>query len=211
MTIKSFIFNPFRENTYLIYSETGNAIIIDAGCLFDSEKQELAQFIKANHLTISKVLNTHLHIDHQFGNKFLFQEFGTAPEAGKEDEFLLAGAKSQASIFGLPYTEEPQLLSHYIIDNEIIEVDDIQLIALHVPGHSPGSFAFYSPKDGIIFSGDVLFKGSIGRTDLQKGDYATLINSINKKLLPLPDPTIVYSGHGPTTTIGEEKINNPYL
>lgn len=211
MTIKTFTFNPFQENTYLVWDETNEAVLIDAGMLFDNEKVLLKKFIEENNLTLKRVLNTHLHLDHQFGNKFMFDAFGIAPEAGEEDEFLLATANSQAEMFGLPYTETPQGLNGYISDNQTIKFGNSEFTAFHTPGHSPGSYCLYSEKAGVVFVGDVLFSGSIGRTDLPKGDYATLIHSIQEKLLPLPDSTVVYSGHGPATTIGEEKQSNPFL
>jgi hydroxyacylglutathione hydrolase len=211
MTIKTFTFNPFQENTYLVYDEIGEAIIIDAGCLKTQEKAMLSDYISEKNLVLKRVINTHLHIDHQFGNKYLFETYGIKPEACKEDEFLLDNVVDQARAFGIPTDEEAQSLGGYIVENQIIQFGVSSLISIHVPGHAPGSMAFYSVQAGALFVGDVLFKGSIGRTDLPKGDYATLINSITKKLLPLPDSTIVYCGHGPTTTIGEEKRTNPYL
>jgi glyoxylase-like metal-dependent hydrolase (beta-lactamase superfamily II) len=211
MTVKTFVFSPFQENTYIVYSDSKDAIIIDAGCYNDVEKQNLKHFIESNDLNIKNLLNTHLHLDHQFGNKFVSNTFGLEPQAHIEDEFLLENVNAQARSFGMNINEDAHKLGKYIIDNEVIEFDNSQIRALHVPGHSPGSLAFYFEKEGMVFVGDVLFRGSIGRTDLPKGDYATLINSITKKLLPLPDSTVVYSGHGPTTTIGYEKINNPYL
>jgi glyoxylase-like metal-dependent hydrolase (beta-lactamase superfamily II) len=211
MTIKTFTFNPFQENSYLIYDETKEATYIDAGCLNNKEKEIVKGFIEDNNLILKRVINTHLHLDHQFGNKFLFDTYGIAPEACIEDEFLLDNIVSQAQSFGIPINEETQMLGAYITDNQTITFGHSSLQALHVPGHSPGSMAFYSEKNGILFAGDVLFQGSIGRTDLPKGDYATLITSITKKLLTLPDSTIVYCGHGPTTTIGNEKTNNPFL
>lgn len=211
MTIKTFTFNPFQENTYLIFDETNEAVLIDAGCIFDAEKHQLKKFIEQNNLTIKRLINTHLHLDHQFGNKFIFDTYGLSPEACVEDEYLLENVIAQALTFGLPIEEEAQALGEYIVEDQYIKFGNSSLKAIHVPGHSPGSLAFYSEKDGVIFAGDVLFQGSIGRTDLPKGDYATLILSITKKLLPLPDSTVVYCGHGPTTTIGNEKVNNPYL
>jgi len=211
MTVKTFVFSPFQENTYIVYSDSKDAIIIDAGCYNDVEKQNLKHFIESNDLNIKYLLNTHLHLDHQFGNKFVSNTFGLEPQAHIEDEFLLENVNAQARSFGMNINEDAQKLGKYIVDNEVIEFANSQILALHVPGHSPGSLAFYFEKEGMLFVGDVLFRGSIGRTDLPKGDYATLINSITKKLLPLPDSTVVYSGHGPTTTIGYEKINNPYL
>jgi glyoxylase-like metal-dependent hydrolase (beta-lactamase superfamily II) len=211
MTIKTFTFNPFQENTYLIYDETGEAAVIDAGCYNETEKQLIKNYLADNNLVLKKVLNTHLHIDHQFGNKFLFETYGLKPEASKEDEFLLENIVEQLRMFGLPAGEGVQNIGSYIEDNQVIKVGNITLKAIHVPGHSPGSMCLYAENDGVLFAGDVLFRGSIGRTDLPKGDYATLINAITERLLPLPNETVVYSGHGPTTTIGNEKQQNPYL
>lgn len=211
MTIKTFTFNPFQENTYLVFDETNEAVIIDAGCLQTAEKQALSRFIEDNKLTLKRVLNTHLHLDHQFGNKYLFDTYGIAPEACVEDEFLLENVVAQARSYGFPVTEEAQPLGAYITENQELTFGNSSLKAIHAPGHSPGSMVLYSEKDGVMFAGDVLFQGSIGRTDLPKGDYASLILAITKKLLVLPDSTVVYCGHGPSTTIGYEKKNNPYL
>lgn len=211
MTIKTFTFNPFQENTYLVFDETNEAVIIDAGCLQTAEKQALSRFIEDNKLTLKRVLNTHLHLDHQFGNKFLFDTYGIAPEACVEDEFLLENVVPQARSYGFPVTEEAQPLGAYITENQELTFGNSSLKAIHAPGHSPGSMVLYSEKDGVMFAGDVLFQGSIGRTDLPKGDYASLILAITKKLLVLPESTVVYCGHGPSTTIGYEKKNNPYL
>ena len=211
MTIKTFTFNPIQENTYLVYDETLEAVVIDAGCISKVEKRALKQYMEDNNLTLKRVLNTHLHFDHQFGNRFLFDTFGIKPEAGKEDEYLLENVIAQTRSFGMDVDEEAQPLGGYIIENQEIKFGNSAFTAFHVPGHSPGSMAYYAEKDGVLFAGDVLFRGSIGRTDLPGGDYATLIQSITQKLLPLPDSTVVYSGHGPQTTIGFEKKNNPFL
>ena len=211
MTVKTFTFNPFQENTYLVYDDNKQASVFDCGIILDSEKKAFDAYIKDNHINIVKVLNTHLHLDHQFGNRFLAETYQVKPEAHVEDEFLLDNVKAQGAMFGIPIKDEPQPIDAYIIDNQEFEVGSMRFKALHVPGHSPGSVAFYFEEEGCVFVGDVLFKGSIGRTDLPKGDYATLIRSIQNRLLPLPDSTVIYSGHGPATTITEEKANNPYL
>ena len=211
MKIKTFTFNPIQENTYLVYDESNEAVVIDAGCVSEIEKRALKNYIEDNELTLKRVLNTHLHFDHQFGNKFLYNTFGIKPEAGKEDEYLLENVIAQTRSFGMAVDEEAQPLGGYITDNQEIKFGNTTFKAFHVPGHSPGSMAFYDEKEGVLFAGDVLFRASIGRTDLPKGDYATLILSITNKLLPLPDSTVVYSGHGPATTIGFEKKNNPFL
>ncbi len=211
MYIKIFTFNPLQENTFLIWDDTKEAVVIDAGMFFEEEKQYFSQFIEINELKLVRVLNTHLHLDHQFGNKYLFNTYGIAPEAGKDDQFLLDTAHRSAANWGLPYFEPIQELKSYITDNQEIIFGNSTLVALHTPGHSPGSYSLYWKEKNVVFVGDVLFKGSIGRTDLEKGDYATLIHSIENRLLTLPEDTIVYSGHGPATTIAEEKQYNPFL
>ena len=211
MTIKTFVFSPFQENTYLLYDETGEAMMVDAGMFYDREKTQFTEFLKSNNLTLKRVINTHLHLDHQFGNKFLFDTYGLQPEACAEDEFLLENAHQSARMFGLPYTEAVQPIGKYLVEGDEIRFGNCSFSCLAVPGHSPGSMAFYNQQEGIVLTGDALFNGSIGRTDLARGDYATLIKSIQEKLLTLPDNTVVYSGHGPATTIGNEKENNPYL
>ncbi|MHB9141443.1 MAG: MBL fold metallo-hydrolase [Paludibacter sp.] len=211
MTIKTFTFNPFQENTYIVHDETNEAVIIDAGCLNKDEKSAIINYLEEKKLTLKRVINTHLHLDHQFGNKFIFDTFGIKPEANIEDEYLVESFVTQARSFGLSVSEEAQAIGNYIVENQEIKFGNTIMTTLLVPGHSPGSVAFYSEKEGVVFVGDVLFRGSIGRTDLPRGDFATLILSITKKLFLLPDSTVVYSGHGPTTTIGYEKKNNPYL
>ena len=211
MKIKTFTFNPIQENTYLVYDETNEAVVIDAGCLSEIEKRALKNYIEENDLTLKRVLNTHLHFDHQFGNKFLYTTYGIKPEACKADEYLLENVIAQTRSFGVEINEEAQTIGDYITDGQDLKFGNTTLKALHVPGHSPGSMAFYAEKEGILFAGDVLFRGSIGRTDLPKGDYATLIGSITGQLLTLPDSTVVYCGHGPSTTIGFERKNNPFL
>lgn len=211
MQIKTFTCNPVQENSYILFDETREAIIVDAGFFYDTEKQKIKDFISDNQLNLVRVINTHLHFDHQFGNKFLYETYGLKPEAHPDDEFLLAGIKSKALIFGFAMQEDAQELGAYIYENQEIKFGNTTLKTLFVPGHTPGHLAFYAENDKVVLVGDVLFRGSIGRTDLERGDYATLIQSITEKLLVLPDDTVVYSGHGPSTTIGEEKLYNPYL
>jgi hydroxyacylglutathione hydrolase len=211
MTIKIFTFNPIQENTYVVHDETGEAIVIDAGCYFENEKKALRAYIDDNKLKLVKVLNTHLHFDHQFGNKYLFDTYGIEPEAHGGDEFLLKRVVAGAVIYGFPVQEDAQPIGTYLVENQEINFGDTTLKTIHVPGHSPGHLVFHNEKEKVLFAGDVLFKGSIGRTDLEQGDYGTLIRNITEKLLILPDETMVYPGHGPTTTIGDERVSNPYL
>ncbi|MDR1544067.1 MAG: MBL fold metallo-hydrolase [Prevotellaceae bacterium] len=211
MQIKSFIFNPFMENTYVVFDETRQAAIIDCGCLYKAEEKKLQQFIDDNKLTVKYLLNTHLHLDHQFGNYFATQTFGVLPLAHKDDESGIAQLQMQAMMFGVGDKVKGQKLGSYLTDNEEIKVGNFTLKALHVPGHSQGHLCFYCEKEKVLFAGDVLFEGSIGRTDLPGGNFEQLIDGINKKLLVLPDDTVVYSGHGGKTTIGKEKLHNPFL
>lgn len=211
MKVRLFVFNPFQENTYLLINENNECILIDAGCLSPKEKEQLTSYLEENNLTLKRVLNTHLHLDHAFGNSFLYSQYGIGAEANQADEFILNEMARQAELFGIGQVDPVVPISNYLNEGDKIVLGDIELDVLHVPGHSPGSLVFYAPKDNCAFVGDVLFQGSIGRTDLAKGNYDELISHIRSKLLTLPDNTIVFSGHGPKTTIGYEKENNPFL
>ncbi|MDD2437742.1 MAG: MBL fold metallo-hydrolase [Massilibacteroides sp.] len=211
ITIKPFEFNYFSENCYLLHDETKEAVLIDCGACRKEEEDELIRYIEENDLTLKRLLCTHLHLDHIFGNDFIYKKYGLKPEAHRTDVEKLPSPAEQARLFGLKTAMQPIKVAHYIVGNEIITFGDSELIALLVPGHSPGSLAFYNKKERFVISGDALFCGSIGRTDLWGGDQDVLIAAINDKLFSLPDETVVYPGHGPTTSIIEEKFNNPYL
>ena len=211
MTVKCFEFNMFPVNTYVLSDETGEAVIIDAGCFYEDEQEKLRKYIKDNGLTVKHLLNTHLHLDHIFGNAFVEREYGVKPEAGAEDEFLLSKMKEYCHVFGIDLNEEPPAIGKYLSEGDEVTFGNTSLKVLNTPGHSPGSLVFYSEKDGCAFCGDVLFRGSIGRTDLDKGDFKQLINSISTKLFTMPDNTYIYTGHGDPTTIGNEKMNNPFF
>ncbi len=211
MNIKIFPVNPLQENTYLIWDDDKRAAIIDAGMVTDKEKERVKRFIEENDLQLERMLNTHLHFDHQFGNRFIHDNYGLTPEAGREDEFLMETIEESARFFGLTFDETPPEIGNYIVDNQTIKIGSISLLALHTPGHSPGSYSFYSQEDNCVFVGDVLFQGSIGRTDLPRGDFDTLIHSIKTKLFTLPTNTIVYPGHAVATTIEQEIERNPYF
>lgn len=211
MKLKTFVFNPVEENTHLLYDETGECIIIDAGCFYPEEKTELKQFIEEKGLTVKRLINTHLHFDHCFGANFVIETYGVALEAHPGDEEFLKRLPEQAATFGFRITEPSPEISHYIQENEVITFGNQSLKAIHVPGHSPGSIVFYSEEQGCAFVGDVLFQRSVGRTDLPGGDFELLKKGIQTKLYTLPDETRVFSGHGPETSIGFEKRNNYYI
>lgn len=212
MNIKVFEFNPIAVNTYVLYDETGECVIIDAACFFPNEQQELLSFISDNNLVVKHLLNTHLHFDHVFGVNFIEEHFDVKMKAHKADEFLLATMQQQMAMFGFPANGNIiPTVGEYINENDIIEFGNQKLSIMSVPGHSPGSVVFYNKEKDLVVSGDVLFNGSIGRTDLPQGDHNLLIDGIKTKLLVLPEDTVVYPGHGPATTIRGEQIMNPFL
>jgi Zn-dependent hydrolases, including glyoxylases len=211
MNIQQFTFNPFQENTYVVYNDEKDALIIDPGCYAEEEEKALHLFITSNGLNVKMVVNTHLHIDHTFGNAFVEKTFHVKASANAADEFLIKDMDSQARIFGLTLRNAVTPLGGYLKEGDKITLGTDSFEIFQIPGHSPGSIVLYSAHNDSIFVGDVLFQGSIGRTDLQGGNYQSLIEGIQNKLLTLPEKTIVYCGHGPTTTIGHEKKNNPFL
>jgi len=210
LKIKSFVFSPIQENTYLLYNEFNQCAIIDPGCYFDAEKEELTQFIKDNSLTVIHLLNTHCHLDHVFGNKYVAETYSLTPQIHKKEEQVLAFAPTSGLMYDLPFDNYTgQLL--FLKEGDVVIIGKDELLVIEAPGHSPGHICFYNKTQGFLIGGDVLFNRSIGRTDLPGGNYDELIKNIKEKLLVLPNKTIVYSGHGETTTIGEEKVENPYL
>lgn len=212
MKVKIFEFNPISENTYIAYDETNECVIIDAGCFFPDEKAHLLNFILDNDLVVKHLLNTHLHFDHVLGNAFIYEQFHLKTEANKGDEFLLERLPAQMQMFGFDSNNMvvPKI-GKYLNENDIVTFGNQRFIVLQIPGHSPGSIVFYNEEAGCVFVGDVLFRGSVGRTDLAGGNHQQLIDGIREKLLVLPKETVVYSGHGPLTTIGDEIKSNFYL
>lgn len=210
MNIFKFVFSPIEVNTYILADESGDCAIIDCGCYNKTETEKFAGFITDRNLKPVLLLNTHCHLDHIFGNRFILEKYGLKTLSGESDEKNRKNAVPHARLFGLVMDEPPEPAA-FITDNQVIKFGTTELVALNVPGHSPGSIAFYSEKNGCVFTGDALFSGSIGRTDLPGGDYDTLINSIKSKLFVLPPATVVYSGHGNETTIGNEMKSNPYF
>ena len=208
--IKLFTFNPIQENTYVLYNENGHCLVIDPGCYFDDEKDELHSFIKSQNLKPTYLLNTHCHLDHVFGNKFIAEAFNIKLNAHRKEEAVLQMAPASGLMFNLPFDSYTGPID-FIEEGDIILLDADQLEALHVPGHSPGSLCYYCKKQKFVIGGDTLFLNSIGRTDLPGGSHHDLVSHIKEKLFSLPDDVIVYPGHGPQTTIGAEKKNNPFL
>lgn len=210
LTVKFFTFNPVSENTYMVYNEVKEAIIIDPGCYFDEEKQKVKNFIETNSLKLVQLLNTHCHLDHVLGNKWVYETYGLELFIHPNEEQVLNFAPQSGQMWGLPFENYDGLL-HFLGNEDIVKLGDNELKVLLAPGHSPGSICFYSKKDKFVIGGDVLFKESIGRTDLPGGNLADLFESIRSKLFALPDDVIVYPGHGEPTTIGYEKKHNPFL
>ena len=211
MKIKRFEFNMFPVNCYVIWDETKEAAVIDAGSFWPKEHKTLKDFITDLGLTLKHVLNTHLHLDHVFGNAALFREFGLKPEANVKDEEQLDLAPRMCQLFGFEINETPQPIGKGLVDGDVVTFGNTRLEVIEVPGHSPGGLVFYCKEDSLLFSGDSLFNGSIGRTDLKGGDFYTLRESVQRRILTLPDDTVVYPGHGETTTIGNEKMYNPFF
>jgi len=210
--IKPFVVNPFSVNTYLIYDSFNNAVLIDAGFYFNYEKEKFLSFVNNNKLKINTVILTHAHVDHILGLKFLSNHFTFQLYVSYYDNYFLKNASQYANMFGFDYDGFPKNIDIKYIDSNIkIETESIELNILETPGHSPGSICIYNQKENYIFTGDTLFYESVGRADLPGGDYFKLLNSIRKNLFILPEETIVYPGHGISTTIKHEKIFNPYV
>jgi glyoxylase-like metal-dependent hydrolase (beta-lactamase superfamily II) len=210
LTVKTFTFNPVQENTYLLYNDQGDCCIIDPGCYFDEEKNRLRQAIENAGLRPVLLLNTHCHLDHVFGNQFVADTWGLQPHIHEKERPVLDRAAEAGLRWQLPFVNYTGPV-HLLEAGDLVKLGDDSMSVLFTPGHSPGSISFHNAAQHFVIGGDVLFQGSIGRTDLPGGDYDTLIDSIKTQLLPLPDDTIVYSGHGPATTIGRERRNNPFL
>ena len=208
--IKVLTFNPVQENTYLLYNEYNECIIIDPGCYFDEEKAALKSFIERNQLQPKMLLNTHCHLDHVFGNKYIAEEYKLTLQIHKKEEDLLQMAPSSGLMFNLPFDNYNGELI-FLTEGDVVSLRDDELQVIHAPGHSPGSICFYCEKQKFIIGGDVLFQNSIGRTDLPYGSHEDLVRNIKEKLFKLPEDVKVYSGHGPATTIGEEIKLNPFL
>ena len=210
LKIKSFVFSPIQENTYLLYNEFNNCAIIDPGCYFDDEKNNLVGFIKKSGLQPQMLLNTHCHLDHVFGNKYVAETYGLTLQLHPKEKPVLEFAPTSGLMYNMPFDNYTGDFI-FLKEGDTILLGEDKLTVIEAPGHSPGHICFYCKAQNFLIGGDVLFNRSIGRTDLPGGNHQTLLNSIIEKLFVLPDETIVYNGHGPATTIGEEKRENPYL
>lgn len=208
--IKAFTFNAFSENTYVVFDDNKETIIFDPGCYTINERKMLKKFIDDNQLIVKRLINTHCHLDHIFGNTFISETYSVELECHQLEMPILEHAHIAGDMYGVPVPPQPTP-SVFLEDNEIIEVGKIKLKAILAPGHSPGSLCFYNEEEKFLIGGDVLFYGSIGRSDLPGGNHNQLINSILTRLMTLPEDVKVYSGHGPITTIGFEKYNNSFL
>ena len=207
--IKTFVFNPFQMNTYLVYKDR-EAMLIDAGCYFPEEKEELKQFTENSNLNIKKIISTHGHVDHNLGNKFVFETWHPEIWLHNADEMFIERAVDTGFKYGLQ-ADQPPKPTHFMKEGMSIEIPGTSLKVIHVPGHSPGGVALFAEEEKILFSGDILFNSGIGRSDLPGGSHSDLINGIREKLFILDNDVTVYPGHGEPTTIGTEKTENPFF
>jgi hydroxyacylglutathione hydrolase len=208
--VKVFTFSPVQENTYVLYNEQNKAIIIDPGCYFSAEQETLKNFITDTQLEPVRLLNTHCHLDHVFGNKWVSETWNLELYLHEGEQQMLQLAPISGEKWGLPFQNYTGPL-HFLTEGDTILLGNDALQVILAPGHSPASICFYCKEQAFLIGGDVLFRESIGRTDLPGGNHETLLKSIREKLFVLPDEVKVYSGHGLPTTIGHEKRNNPFL
>jgi hydroxyacylglutathione hydrolase len=208
--IKSFTFNPFQENTYLIYDDSNEATLIDPGCFTPAEKKTLEDFIHSNNLRVTQLLNTHCHIDHVLGNAWAAKKFGIQLKIHPNESSVLKSVEVYAPSYGF-HGYEASEAEGFLEEGQEIKVGSESLSVIFVPGHSPGHLVFYHEASKRCIGGDTLFKGSIGRTDLPGGNHSLLLEKIKNQLFVLPEETVVFPGHGPETTIGFEKVYNPFV
>jgi glyoxylase-like metal-dependent hydrolase (beta-lactamase superfamily II) len=208
--IKKFTFNPVQENTIVLSDETGECVIVDAGCYFDDERDELDTYIRQNNLKPVQLINTHCHFDHIMGVAHCRAVYKLPLTIHPAESVLIDQAVAHGDLFGIPM-EPVDPADQYFNEGDEIRFGNSRLQVIAAPGHSPGGVVFYNPEEKFLIAGDVLFYGSIGRTDLPGGSYEQLVGNIKNKLLTLPEETVVYCGHGPETSIGFEKKNNPFL
>ena len=209
MTVQVFTFNVFQTNCFVCHDQ-GEAVVIDPGCADPKEQQAVVAYIQKHNLTVSHLLLTHAHIDHIFGCAFLSEQYGQSFQMHRSDLPLLKHGPEQARLFGVSFQAAPENVL-FLEEGDCVTFGGIEWKVLLTPGHSPGSICFFDEVNRLVFSGDVLFQHSIGRTDLWKGSLSQLMGSIFQKVLPLGDDVKVYPGHGPTTTVGIERLQNPFL
>ena len=210
ISIRTFVFNMFQVNSFVISDETGECIIIDPGCYDLNESNKLKNFIGNNNLTPVMLINTHCHIDHILGNKFVFDEYGLKPLIHRDELVVLSSANEFSTMLNFPDPHSP-ISEIFLEDDQVIKFGKSSLKVIFTPGHTPGHISLYNEENRFLICGDVLFDGSIGRTDLPGGDYLQLIKSIKTRILSLGDEIKVYPGHGETTTTGKERKTNPFL
>jgi len=208
--IKAFIFNPFLVNTLVLSDDNGEGIIVDPSCYSQKERDDLDKYISENKIKPVRIINTHCHVDHLLGVAYVAKKYNIGIEFHKDDLPVFDDAYRHGIVFGFEVEKLPAA-KNYLDEGQEIILGKSSLKVFHVPGHSPGSLAYYNQEQKFIIVGDVLFKGTIGRTDLPGGNYDQLINSIQTKLMSLPPDTEVIPGHGPSTTIGAEALSNPFL
>jgi glyoxylase-like metal-dependent hydrolase (beta-lactamase superfamily II) len=211
LNVKKFTFNPFSENTYVVTDEFKNAVIIDPGCYYKAEQNELDNYVLKNNLKLKSILHTHSHLDHMFGTAYLADKYNLDLWICKEDLVTYQSYEKVCEVYGVPITFSPNPTPKFFDLKQLIQIDGIKFEILFVPGHSPGHVAFYNKENNLLINGDCLFENSIGRTDLPGGNHQQLIDSIKNEIFILPDETLVYCGHGNETTIKAEKSSNPFL
>lgn len=212
ITVKTFECNQLQENTYVVSDDTRECVIIDCGAYYEDEHQAIRQYIEAQQLKPVHLLATHGHFDHNYGNDFIFKTYGLKVEISADDAYLINDLPGQfESMIGIPLRRGYPEVGHFFEEDETISFGDHTFEILKTPGHTPGGVTFYNKEEGIAFSGDTLFRMSIGRTDFDRGSYQDIIDSLHQVLAKLPPETVVFCGHGPKTTIGEEVRYNPYF
>jgi len=209
MKINKFTLNPLQENTYLVTDAKKNGVLIDPGCYFQEEKEALKNFIQKENIELKAIINTHAHLDHIMGIAYIKSQFDVPLYLHKEDEITLNMGEQSAQLYGLTLFESSPQPDEWLEEGQELRFGDIQFKVLFGPGHAPGHVAFYNADENILIGGDIIFRGSYGRVDLPGGDFETLKKTINNSIFTLPEKTLIYTGHGPETTVGDEKGANP--
>ncbi len=212
ITVKKFVCNPLQENTYVVSDDSRECVVIDCGAFFDDERKAIVSYINTQQLKPVRLLCTHGHFDHIFGCDTIFDAYGLQPEVHSDDAYLTDDVNAQVKqMLGTDLQLQMPAIGHYLADGEVIAFGHHQLKVLHTPGHTPGGVVFYCEQERTAFSGDTLFRMSIGRTDFEKGSYEQIIDSLHNVIAKLPADTTVYTGHGPLTVVGEEVAMSPYF